>query len=194
MNNEFPNWFASTEAENNFNKYLTHQAGKPNLTYLQLGVYTGDASVWLMNNILTESSSKLYDIDTWQGSDEEAHEKINFEKVLNFYRDRTKEFNPRLRWYKGKTIDFLRSAWVEQDRYDFVYIDADHTAVGVLLDAELSWDLVKSGGIVAFDDYQWDQGKGELYNPRAGIDTFIQRHRSELEIIHLGWQIWVSKK
>jgi len=46
----YPNWFAQT-AQSNFTTYLTEYAGKPNLRFLQLGVFTGDASVWLCNNI-----------------------------------------------------------------------------------------------------------------------------------------------
>ena len=67
---EYPNWFAQT-AQNNFTTYLSEYAGKPNLRFLQLGVYTGDASVWLCNNILTDKSSILIDVDTWKGSDED---------------------------------------------------------------------------------------------------------------------------
>ncbi len=53
------------------------------------------------------------------------------------------------------TTNFLVDEWANKSQYDFIYIDADHTTVGVLLDAELSWPLLKSGGIMAFDDLTW---------------------------------------
>lgn len=187
---DYPNWFASTEAQANFSKYLAHQIGKPNLSFLQLGAYTGDASVWLVENILTDTTSKLIDVDTWQGSDEEAHHSMDFNEVFNIYKYKINKYK-NIHYYKQTTMSYLRA---DTRQYEFIYIDADHTAVGVLLDAELSWDLLKSGGLLAFDDYQWNQGNGELYNPRSGIDTFIQRHRTELEIVHHGWQLWVEKK
>ncbi len=34
-----------------------------NLKFLQLGVFTSDATVWLCNNVLTDKSSKLIDVD-----------------------------------------------------------------------------------------------------------------------------------
>jgi hypothetical protein len=61
----YPNWFEMT-AKHNFQTYLAEFKDKPNLKFLQLGVYTGDASVWLCNNILTVKGSVLIDVDTWQ--------------------------------------------------------------------------------------------------------------------------------
>ncbi len=55
---EYPNWFAQT-AQNNFDTYLAEYKGKPNLRFLQLGVFTGDATVWLCNNILTDDTSTV---------------------------------------------------------------------------------------------------------------------------------------
>jgi hypothetical protein len=52
----YPNWFEMT-AKHNFQTYLAEFKDKPNLKFLQLGVYTGDASVWLCNNILTVKGS-----------------------------------------------------------------------------------------------------------------------------------------
>ena len=69
---EYPNWFEYVRP--NFEEFLTPLAGKESLRLLQLGVFTGDASVWLMENVLTHPSSTLIDIDTWQGSKEAAHD------------------------------------------------------------------------------------------------------------------------
>ena len=66
----FPNWFASSPAIENFKELISGMAGKPDLNFLQLGAFTGDASVWLLDNILTHPSSHLTDVDTWQGSNE----------------------------------------------------------------------------------------------------------------------------
>ena len=93
---DYPNWFAQT-AQNNFTTYLAEYAGKENLRFLQLGVYTGDASVWLCNNILTDKSSILIDVDTWRGSDELDHAEMDFSCLLYTSpspRDRTRSRMP----------------------------------------------------------------------------------------------------
>jgi hypothetical protein len=188
---EFPNWFASTAAQENFSKFLVPFKGQPNLNFLQLGAYTGDATVWMMDNILTDSTSTLTDVDTWKGSKEDAHESIDFEEVYKFYKYRTKKYE-NCYHHRITTRQYLRFH-PDDFVYDFIYIDADHTAPGTLLDAELSWDLLKRGGVLAFDDYEWDAGKGSVNNPGPGIDTFLIRHNGEYHVLHKGWQVWVIK-
>lgn len=189
-NSEFPNWFAST-AQNNFTELLTRIANKPALQFLQLGAFTGDASVWLLDNILTDKDSHLTDVDTWLGSNEEAHHSMDFNQVEQVYDDKLKNYT-NVTKFKGKTLDFLRQAPL--DYYDFIYIDADHTAIGTLLDAELSWVCLKSGGVLAFDDYEWNDGTGDANRPMPGINSFIERHKEELFVVCKNWQLWVVKK
>ena len=81
---EYPNWFNHT-AKDNFEKFLIPLAGQENLKFLQLGVYTGDASIWMLENI---SNIQLTDVDTWQGSDEDAHKSMDFDDVYKTYTDK----------------------------------------------------------------------------------------------------------
>lgn len=195
MEDKFPNWF-DAYAKPNFEKYLIPLAGVDNLRFLQLGVYTGDASVWLFENVLTGKNSRLTDVDTWEGSDEEAHESIDFDEVWKVYLDKTKS---KSFMYRQTTTAFLShqvgccDVSTESPRYDFIYVDADHTAVGVLMDAELSWLLLKSGGLLAFDDYQWGEHLPASKSPKLGIDLFLERHEGEYEILEQGLQVWLRK-
>ena len=52
---EYPNWFEYVRP--NFEEFLTPLAGRDDQRFLQLGVFTGDASVWLCNNVLTGKHS-----------------------------------------------------------------------------------------------------------------------------------------
>ena len=66
----YPNWF-NINAIKYFDLILPRRfANKPLLDFLQIGTYTGDASEWLLDNILTDESSWLTDVDTWCGSEE----------------------------------------------------------------------------------------------------------------------------
>ena len=136
----YPNWFAVT-AEYNFNTYLAEFKDKPNLKFLQLGVFTGDATVWLCNNILTDKSSKLIDVDTWEGSDEETHAEMDFSDVYQVYQEKVKDL-PVVSVVSDTHKYLIRQLDNFIGAFDFIYIDADHTTVGVLLDAELSWSLL----------------------------------------------------
>ena len=194
---EYPNWFAKS-AIDNFATYLIQDTGLPNLRYLQLGAYTGDASVWLMENILTHPSSELTDVDTWQGSDEEEHKSMDFEDVYNTYLDKISKYKKQIDVRQGTTTSFLLAQYGCDrplgEHFDFIYVDADHTTVGVLLDAELGWRLLKSGGIMAFDDLTWGEHLPPSQSPKAGILLFAERHRSEFDLVVANTQYWIKKK
>jgi hypothetical protein len=187
---DYPNWFAQT-AQHNFEAFLTPLAGQ-HLHCLQLGAYTGDASVWLCENILTHRDSKLQDVDTWEGSDEVGHDDINFDEVFKIHFDRTKDLP--VQRFRKTTMDYLCTAQ-KYYSFDFIYVDADHTTVGVLLDAELSWPMLKSGGIMAFDDYKWGHASGDpRLAPQVGIDLFLHRHQGDYELLAKNTQVWIRKR
>ncbi len=191
---EYPNWFAKS-AIDNFATYLIQDTGLPNLKYLQLGAFTGDASVWLLENILTDPSARLTDVDTWQGSDEDEHKSMDFDDVYETYKKKLEPYYDRILALKSDTVTALiHDLNYSGNQYDFIYIDADHTTVGVLLDAELSWPLLKSGGVMAFDDLTWGADLPPSQSPKAGILLFAERHKSEFDLVVANTQYWIKKK
>ena len=188
---EYPNWFEYVRS--NFEEFLTPLAGKDDLKFLQLGVFTGDASVWIAENILTGKSCWLIDVDTWEGSDEVDHKAMDFDDVYETYKSKTKMYKT-IKVFKSTTTWFLQSVRREPD-YDFIYIDADHTTVGVIMDAELAWPQLKSGGIMAFDDYTWTHHTGDpRLAPQVGIDLFLHRHELDVQMLTKNHQVWIRKK
>lgn len=187
----YPNWFEKN-AIDYFNLVLPKRfAGKPLIDFLQIGAYTGDASEWMLKNILTDPSSWLTDVDTWSGSEEEAHKEFDWNALEQFYDDRMSQY-PNLCKIKSYSDKFLLSA--EPSHYDFIYIDGDHTANGAYLDAHLSWNTLKPYGIMAFDDYQWNHESGEeMLKPKPGIDKFLEEHKGEYHLLIMDEQVWISK-
>jgi hypothetical protein len=189
---DYPNWFLQS-AWYNFKVLLEEFTDKPDICFLQLGAYTGDASVWMADNILTGEHNFLMDVDTWQGSDEIDHKTMDFNDVRKVYLDKVTPYK-FIESYTGTTIDFL-TEFDDKNRYHFIYIDADHTTVGVLLDGELSWPKLKSGGIMAFDDYTWGHESGDpRLAPQVGIDLFLHRHQGEYELLAKNTQVWIRKQ
>ena len=192
----YPNWFEYVRP--NFEEFLTPLAGKDNLKFLQLGVFTGDASVWLCKNILTGKGCWLIDVDTWQGSDEADHKSMDFDDVYAAYKLKTALYKTKIKntikTFKTTTTWFLTSVRKDPD-YDFIYIDADHTTVGVIMDAELAWPQLKSGGIMAFDDYTWQHDSGDpRLAPQVGIDLFLHRHELDYQLLTKNNQVWIRKR
>jgi predicted O-methyltransferase YrrM len=183
---KFPNWFNIT-AKPNFEKYLIPLAGVDNLTFLQLGAYTGDASLWLLDNVLTGNNSILIDVDTWQGSDEEVHKKMNFSEVESVY---DAKIRGRAVKNKSTTVEYLLKNSFE---YDFIYVDADHTAASALIDGELAWQYLKPNGILAFDDYEWGSNLATHLAPKLGVNLFIHRYQGKFETLLVAGQVWIRK-
>ncbi len=185
---EYPNWFEMT-AENNFKNYLLPYAGRSNLNFLQVGAYTGDASKWLLDNVLTGEGSKLTDVDTWRGSDEVSHKEMNWDDVEAVYDERVKKYGDKVIKVKSDSVEFLRTQ--PFFIYDFIYIDGDHTALGAFADAVGSWPLLKPMGIMAFDDYTWTSGISPEHEPKKGIDMFLKVAEGSYNLIIKNSQLWV---
>lgn len=185
----YPNWFAYYQA--NFENQLTIYRNQPDLRFLQLGAYTGDCSLWLLENILTDPSSTLTDVDTWQGSEESAHKTLDFTDIHTYYRNRTASYR-NLQAHQSTTIEFFLNH--PDHTYDFIYIDADHTATAVAADAVLSWRALKPGGILAFDDYLWRERTDRHYlHPRPAIDAFLESHEGQYQTLENNAQYWIQK-
>ena len=191
---EYPNWFKHY-AEPNFELVLKDYAGKPNLRFLQLGVFNGDASIWMLDNILTDPSSTLTDVDTWAGSDEDIHKTMDFEDVWQSYMHRVKDYD-NVYPIRTTTNNFFNGYEDDGDWwFDFIYVDADHTASGVLNDAVMAWQHLKPGGIMAFDDYTWVADSGlEIDSPRMSIQFFYWANQKGLDKVLDNSQFWVKKK
>jgi|APGre2960657404_1045060.scaffolds.fasta_scaffold15137_5 hypothetical protein len=184
----YPNWFDSQKY--NFENHLTKFKGKPNLKFLQVGVYTGDASDWLLTSILLDPSSTLTDVDTWQGSDEREHEAMDFDAIYGIYLNRMDKYE-NVMSIKGDSTYVLPNL---KEKYDFIYIDGDHTEKAVYRDATNAWPLLKSQGILAFDDYLWGQDVHPSLRPMIAIDNFLQEKQGEYVLLSQDYQVWIQKK
>lgn len=187
---QLPNWFAQ-DGQLNFYNQLSEYADRP-IRALQIGAYTGDASVWMYYNILKHPDSILIDVDTWSGSDEPAHHEMNWQSVETIYDAKTSQgrSDKKIVKFKGTSDWFFKN---NVEMYDFIYVDGDHTAPSVIKDAVNSFDCLKPGGIIAFDDYQWTAGLGVSKEPKAAIDAFYTIYIDRVEVLVNGYQFWVRK-
>jgi predicted O-methyltransferase YrrM len=187
----YPNWFAPY-AMPLFEKYLMPLAEKPGLRFLQVGAFTGDATLWMLNNVLTADGSTLVDVDTWTGSDEPEHDRFNWSDVSRVYLSRTDDYRRygRLLVHVGSSESYFKST---SERFDFIYIDGAHDRKTVFHDGLNALKFLRPGGLLAFDDLQWRSGKGPEYEPYEAIQALSLGHLDELEILELSAQAWFRK-
>lgn len=190
---KFYSWHNEPGIVTNFEKLLKDHKDVPNLNYLQIGVYTGDASLWLMRHVLTADSARLTDVDIWDliHPDDCPLNDQNWVDVEAFYNRQVFPYKHKINKHKAFSKDWLLANRFET--YDFIYIDGDHTPKAFMTDALLAWDLLKVGGIMAIDDYEWHHPLGEHLSPKPAIDMFLQMHQDSIEVLVKNWQVWVRK-
>lgn len=188
---DYANWFVN-DGQKNFENHLLNLNNHGPIRCLQIGAYTGDASVWLYNNILKSSDSVLVDVDTWEGSEEPVHYEMNWHTVESLYDAKTSggRADRKIVKYKGTSDNFFQN---NRELYDFIYIDGDHTSYGVIKDAVAAYECLNVGGIIAFDDYEWSAGLGVLNEPKLAIDAFWNIYQGRIELILRGYQCWFRK-
>jgi hypothetical protein len=189
----YPNWFESTNAKENFERNLSPLANRE-IKCLQIGAYTGDATKWMVDNILKQPHSFLVDVDTWEGSDEPVHHNMDWKDVYKTYTDKnaTAIFEQKV-VVMQMTSDRYFAGIGEEQIFDFIYVDGDHTAFAVLRDGSNAYNKLKVGGILAFDDYTWSMSKGDFYDPGYAIDALCHLLIGRVEKIEDNSQLWLRK-
>jgi predicted O-methyltransferase YrrM len=171
-----------------WDKYLNNFKNKPNLNFLEIGSFQGRATVWLLENILTEKSSCVTCIDTFEGSIE--HDENNKSDLFDIFVHNVSKFKNKVNIIKGKSQEELK---LLTERYDFIYIDGDHIASAVIEDAVLSFPLLKKDGIMIFDDYLWFGREKYIDNPKPAIDAFLDIYADKIVVLYKGYQVIIKK-
>jgi len=176
-------WFTSNIPV--WEKALRSFKGKPNINYLEIGLFEGRSAIWMLENILTDPSSKLTGIDTFLVG---SGLKDKYLSNLNI-----SGFADKATTIQGFSQTELRK--LPFNSFDIIYIDGDHKANGVLSDAVLSFELLKTDGLLIFDDYAWKiKQLPEELRPKIAIDSFITAYRNYVEVVHRGYQVIIRKR
>ena len=161
--------------------------------FLEIGCFEGRASCWMLNNGLADDGV-LVCVDTFAGSEE--HDKLELT-------DLRKTFDANIAKHKSEkqTVTVIQDMSYKgladlihyEMQFDFIYIDGSHTAPDVMTDACMAFGLLKSGGIMLFDDYLWTDMPGLLHRPKLAVDLFCTLFSEKSELLMLGYQLAIKK-
>ena len=173
-----------------WSRLLAEHRGKPFMRYLEIGVFEGRSTCWLLENILTGKDAHIECIDTFQGSMEHDSASYNFSSIRKRFEENIQPWKDKVFLHVGASSDILPSI---RGGFDFVYIDGSHQAKDVLFDAVLCWHLIKTNGILVFDDYEFNEYPEPWLNPKLAIHAFMQCITGWYQVIHVGYQIAIRK-
>lgn len=180
----------------NWMEWLAHYQHQPDLLFLEIGSYEGRSTRWLLDNILTHARSQIICIDTWRGSMEHVEWKNNMNMVQKNFLHNIHPHRKKVKCCIGTSQEIIRNkpAVFRSGSFDFIYIDGSHAASDVLEDAVYSFRLLKSGGLMVFDDYTWDYYPDAKLNPRMAIDAWLACFEGQYQLLHQQQQVCVQKR
>jgi len=169
---------------------------KERKSFLEIGSFEGRSAVWTIENMM-DDNSELTCIDTWEGSEEHVNGELTdaenkFDANIKIATD--KHLNRVVHKLKGDSYTALAKLITPvKAEYDFIYIDGSHIARDVLTDACMAFPLLKTGGVMVFDDYLWGEARDALHRPKIAIDSFTTIHAEKIQWLHLGSQLVIRK-
>jgi predicted O-methyltransferase YrrM len=174
------NWTKLNEAV--WLEHLKPLVGRPGAQGLEVGCFEGRSTIWFLENVLTAPDARMTCIDVFTDAIEARFDK---NIALSGQADRVIK-------KKGYSQDVLRG--LELGYYDFIYIDGCHLASCVMTDTAYSWDLLKPGGILIFDDYVWGGQKPPRETPGPAVDLFLDAFSDRIDLLYKDRQVLVRKR
>ncbi len=176
---------------------------------LEIGSFEGKSACFLIDYLSKDSDIELHCVDTWEGGIEHKQGgtvQQEMSEVEERFRHNIKvaigSSNKKvsLQIHKGfsdvKLANLISEGFASH--FDLVYIDGSHQAPDVLIDAVLSFKLLRVGGLVIFDDYLWEEalpgGTDLLRCPKPAVDAFTNIFMRKVKIIRAPlYQLYAQK-
>ena len=162
--------------------------------FLEIGCFEGRATCWFLEHAL-DDDGEMYCIDPFTGSME--HDNMDLSDLYTKFIgnvSKVEKSSQCVSVMKEYSFDALAQLITRKQQFDFIYVDGSHTAADVLIDACMSWPLLKKGGIMVFDDYHWGPPEFNDYQkPKRGVDAFTHAFGDQFKVVHDGYQIGVQK-
>lgn len=173
-------WFAGSEKL--FAEMLEAHREMPS-TFLEIGSHEGRSAVWMLDNVLTHDDARLLCVDRWR-----------WDEIYRRFLSNVQPYKSRVTALRMVSNEALLHPIVMQHRYDFIYVDGDHTEYHPLEDAVLSFQLLKHGGLMAFDDYRWPDQADKNSNITHLLDAFVSAYDGAITVLHQDYQLWIRKE
>jgi hypothetical protein len=159
---------------------------------VEIGSWEGRSALFFLNYL---RNAHVVCIDTFGGNIEHQQDDW-FAKLVpeteGKFDANVAMFGARVEKIKGPSGTVLPRLGVEGRRFDIAYIDGSHFPADVYSDAALTWSMMVLGGIVIFDDYDWDLME-EHERPKPGVDAFLKTIEGQYRLIHCEYQMVIGK-
>ena len=182
----------------------TNRDSKDILYLVKEGTVGAEIGVWMGNtsiNFAKKNPAELHLVDSWSIEPyKESTEHGSYENYLKRYSNvcggSTEEqfqakydqvYESVVNKFKGMPNVYIHrmssDKWFDQRKdnsLDWIYVDGDHSYEGCLRDLENAFRVVKSGGLILGDDYQWPFQKHGKDGVTAAVKYFVNKNKLQL--------------
>jgi predicted O-methyltransferase YrrM len=153
---------------------------------LEIGAHEGRGTVYFIDNYLEHPESSIITVDPFNTNDPVTPvETATYRRFKdNIRKSKYPSKCTLLQEYSAPALGNLLHR--ECFAFDLILVDGSHLAKDVLIDAALSFLLLKVGGYIVFDDYAAD-------GPKLAIDAFLSCNKANISIIHSGYHLIIQK-
>lgn len=168
-------------SRNGIVSFVKNKINKENIVAVEVGVFKGHYTQSYYNDI---QNSQLYLVDLWETSSHDGYiSGIDPGDVERGYEEVVRNFGnrPNVKICKGFSKDW--AAQFEDEYFDWIYLDADHSKKAVLEDLNCWYPKLKKGGAISGHDF--------LPNPYEvthyfGVDEAVKEFfGEEVQNVHL---------
>lgn len=154
---------------------------KPSGYGIEIGVYKG----YFANHILNNSNNlELYLLDCWQEQDKSLYQDILNTNTKEMALCLTETINNNINHFNRIKIikDFSDNAinFFEDNFFDFIYIDANHSYEAAKNDINKWFKKVKKGGLFAGHDYLDGINGNGVFGVKSAVDEFAKEYNIKI--------------
>jgi hypothetical protein len=157
-----------------------------NLKILEIGVFRGDFSDFIFKNL---EPKELHLVDLFEGIMDSGNQDGNNSIIINlndsFNNLKNKYLNNnKLFLHKGFSYEVLNK--FDDNHFDLIYLDGDHSYEGVKKDLIQSFKKIKNGGYICGHDYETNNLKtNNFYNfgVKKAVDEFCKEYKQNINML-----------
>lgn len=183
---DWRHWFAGKELTTNWlGSEVVHWFGplapwieKP-CSVLEIGSYEGRSAIAFLEYL---PLCRLTTVDIFIDPDVEAR----FDRNMAPYGGRATKI-------KGRAIPVMEKMLDERVQFDAIYLDTGKNRAASFANSAIAWPLLRTGGVLIWDDLLWGPERPDDSRPGPGIRLFAGMFAGCLDILHDGKQLIVRK-
>lgn len=158
--------------------------GKP-LSGLVIGAGNGEVPEWFLEHVFTHPEARLWSLDTFDGTEQQRLAGVDCSELRNEIRTRLERFGHRSQLYREESHTALKT-FFREFIFEFIYLGGAKDSMSVLRDSVLAFEMLSTGGVIIWSDYEWDTMPDDLDRPKMAIEAFLQSYGPRFEVIGLG--------